>query len=37
MTKKWLLPRRTFLRGLGTMMALPMLEAMTPPLSVFTR
>jgi len=24
------IPRRTFLRGLGTMMALPMLEAMTP-------
>ena len=34
MTKKWLLPRRTFLRGLGTMMALPMLEAMAPPRSV---
>ncbi len=25
------LPRRTFLRGLGTLVALPMLEAMTPP------
>lgn len=24
------LPRRTFLRGLGTLVALPMLEAMVP-------
>ena len=24
------LPRRTFLRGVGTLMALPFLEAMTP-------
>jgi len=30
MTKRTALPRRTFLRGLGTAMALPMLEAMTP-------
>jgi len=30
MHKKWQIPRRTFLRGLGTAMALPMLEAMAP-------
>ncbi|HZQ45730.1 MAG TPA: DUF1552 domain-containing protein, partial [Verrucomicrobiae bacterium] len=30
MNRKWQIPRRTFLRGLGTMMALPMLEAMAP-------
>ncbi|MDX1951128.1 MAG: DUF1552 domain-containing protein [Verrucomicrobiota bacterium] len=30
MTKNWHLPRRTFLKGLGTAMALPLLEAMTP-------
>src|ERR1041384_7593538 len=30
MTKTWQLPRRSFLRGLGTVMALPLLEAMTP-------
>lgn len=30
MIKTWQLPRRTFLRGLGTAMALPMLEAMLP-------
>lgn len=33
MSKNWRLPRRTFLKGLGTAMALPMLEAMTPPVS----
>ena len=27
------LPRRTFLRGLGATLALPMLDSMTPPLS----
>ena len=27
------LPRRTFLRGLGTAIALPMLDAMTPALA----
>src|SRR5215471_13761736 len=32
MTKSWQIPRRTFLRGLGTTMALPMLEAMAPSL-----
>src|SRR5438093_4171619 len=31
-TKKTL-PRRTFLRGMGVTMALPMLDAMVPPLS----
>jgi len=30
MNKTWRVPRRTFLRGLGTVMALPMLEAMAP-------
>lgn len=29
-SKSWHLERRTFLRGVGTAMALPMLEAMTP-------
>ena len=29
-TKK-ALPRRTFLRGLGTTLALPLLDAMVPP------
>ena len=28
--KKWQIPRRTFLKGLGTALALPMLEAMVP-------
>jgi hypothetical protein len=31
---KWRIPRRTFLRGLGTVIALPMLEAMAPPLKL---
>jgi len=30
MTKNWQLPRRTFLRGLGTTIALPLLDAMLP-------
>ncbi len=30
MSKSWQIPRRTFLRGLGTVVALPMLEAMLP-------
>jgi hypothetical protein len=30
MAKNWQLPRRTFLRGLGTMIALPMFDAMLP-------
>ncbi len=29
------LPRRTFLRGLGTTMALPLLDAMFPAMSAF--
>ena len=28
--KNWSLPRRTFLRGLGTAIALPVLESMLP-------
>src|SRR5689334_7497374 len=32
MNKSWQIPRRTFLKGLGTVMALPALEAMAPPL-----
>lgn len=35
MNKKWHIPRRTFLRGLGTSMALPMLEAMAPAAKLF--
>ena len=31
MTKSWLLNRRTFLRAAGVSLALPMLQAMTPP------
>ena len=31
-TKK-ALPRRTFLRGLGTTLALPLLDAMVPPMT----
>ena len=30
LNRKWHIPRRTFLKGLGTAIALPMLEAMTP-------
>ena len=30
MSKPWQIPRRTFLRGLGTAIALPMLESMAP-------
>ena len=30
LTQRWLLPRRHFLRGLGTTMALPLLNAMIP-------
>src|SRR5262245_49918279 len=33
MSKTWQLPRRTFLKGLGTAVALPMLEAMAPGIS----
>jgi hypothetical protein len=32
MRKSWQIHRRTFLKGLGTCMALPVLEAMVPPL-----
>src|SRR5712664_1239612 len=32
MSTKYLIPRRTFLRGMGTILALPALEAMAPPL-----
>src|SRR5258707_14549224 len=32
MNPKYHIPRRTFLRGMGTMLALPALEAMGPPL-----
>jgi len=35
MNKKWHIPRRTFLRGLGTAIALPMLEVMVPPVKLF--
>jgi hypothetical protein len=33
MSKSWQLPRRAFLRGLGTVVALPMLDAMMPSIS----
>jgi hypothetical protein len=33
MSKSWLLGRRTFLRGLGTVMALPVLDAMLPSIA----
>ncbi|MEO6034038.1 MAG: DUF1552 domain-containing protein [Verrucomicrobiota bacterium] len=35
MQSKWRIPRRTFLRGLGTALALPMLEAMSPAARLF--
>ena len=34
---KMALPRRTFLRGIGTTMALPLLDAMVPALSAMTK
>jgi hypothetical protein len=33
MSKNWELPRRAFLRGLGTVVALPLLDAMLPSIS----
>jgi hypothetical protein len=33
MKKSWHLPRRTFLKGLGTAIGLPLLEAMAPPVT----
>jgi len=33
MNKTWQIPRRTFLKGLGTMLALPALDAMGPSIS----
>ena len=35
MKKNWQIPRRTFLRGLGAVVALPMLEAMAPAGKLF--
>ena len=35
--KKLSLPRRTFLRGVGAAVALPLLDAMVPALSAVTR
>src|SRR5436190_22795616 len=32
--KTWQIPRRTFLKGVGTAVALPMLEAMAAPVKV---
>src|SRR2546423_10225017 len=34
LTKQWQLPRRTFLKGLGAAIALPMLETMAPTVSL---
>ena len=33
MNRNWQLPRRTFLKGFGTAIALPMLESMAPGLA----
>src|SRR5437867_1377306 len=33
MSKSWPIPRRTFLKGLGTAIALPVLESMMPRMS----
>ena len=35
MNKNWQIPRRKFLRGLGTIIALPMLDVMLPSMSMF--
>jgi hypothetical protein len=35
MHRTWQIPRRTFLRGLGTSIALPLLDAMVPPARLF--
>jgi uncharacterized protein DUF1552 len=37
MNKNWQIPRRKFLRGLGTIIALPMLDAMLPSMSAFAQ
>src|SRR5882672_6738146 len=37
MTSNWHLPRRTFLKGLGTAMALPMFEAMVPGVTTLAK
>jgi hypothetical protein len=37
MNKNWHIPRRKFLRGLGTIIALPMLDAMLPSMSAFAQ
>src|SRR5437867_807320 len=34
MKTSWQIPRRTFLKGMGAAIALPALEAMTPPLKL---
>ena len=34
LTKNWQIPRRRFLKGLGTALALPLLEAMAPGVSL---
>jgi hypothetical protein len=34
LTKNWQIPRRRFLKGLGTVLALPLLEAMAPSLAL---
>jgi hypothetical protein len=35
MLKKWHMPRRTFLKGMGTSLALPLLDAMVSPSNLF--
>jgi hypothetical protein len=36
MTKSWQIPRRTFLKGLGTAVALPLLDVMLPDVTAFS-
>jgi hypothetical protein len=37
MKQTWRIPRRTFLKGLGTTIALPLLEAMAPPMQLLAQ
>src|SRR5215207_702466 len=37
MNKNWQLPRRTFLKGLGTAIALPVFESMVPGISAMAK
>src|SRR5438105_872868 len=37
MKRTWQIPRRTFLRGLGTSIALPLLDVMVRPVELFAQ